>query len=327
MPTRTMPGDLKAAVQGVAMPGKPKAVGAKTRQPSSLPALPANAHPVGHPEPTPWSKGPFRAAAQQQTQQQQPRRPQPLQPPPQKHADQQQHTEQQQQHADQQQQMHPLQQRQQQQQQQQQQQPPPPSLPQQQHTEQEQQQQQLQQEQQQERTRATQHAEQQAQQQQQQQHAEQQQERAWAPQHMEQQTQPPPPPLSQQQPRTPQPPQPPQQRHPSTDAYLDAYLTRSRAPPIYARPALPPDSELSREHAAWFFERGIGEEVLRRNRIASVRSIWSSADKKDVAAVAFPYIRAGEVVNVKYRKLPKTFWQHKGAEKIVYGCVGRLHAG
>jgi len=35
--------------------------------------------------------------------------------------------------------------------------------------------------------------------------------------------------------------------------------------------------------------------------------------------MAFPYYRNGQLVNVKYRGPNKTFWQVKGAEKILYG--------
>lgn len=39
-----------------------------------------------------------------------------------------------------------------------------------------------------------------------------------------------------------------------------------------------------------------------------------------VYAIAFPYTRNGQVVNIKYRLLEeKVFWQVKGAEKIVFG--------
>eukprot|EP00959_Pyramimonas_sp_CCMP1952_P365532 7655497-Pyramimonas_sp.AAC.1 len=35
--------------------------------------------------------------------------------------------------------------------------------------------------------------------------------------------------------------------------------------------------------------------------------------------MAFPYMRDGELVNIKYRGPNKTFWQVKGAEKLLYG--------
>ncbi len=36
-------------------------------------------------------------------------------------------------------------------------------------------------------------------------------------------------------------------------------------------------------------------------------------------AIRFPYVRDGELVNIKYRALPKDFWMSKGAERILYG--------
>ncbi len=36
-------------------------------------------------------------------------------------------------------------------------------------------------------------------------------------------------------------------------------------------------------------------------------------------ALAFPYYRNGQIVNIKYRTPDKKFWQVKGAEKILYG--------
>lgn len=37
--------------------------------------------------------------------------------------------------------------------------------------------------------------------------------------------------------------------------------------------------------------------------------VYCPALKRKVDAIAFPYHRNGELVNVKYRALPKTFWQ------------------
>ena len=36
-------------------------------------------------------------------------------------------------------------------------------------------------------------------------------------------------------------------------------------------------------------------------------------------ALVFPYMRDGELVNIKYRGEDKSFWQVKGAEKILFG--------
>ena len=48
---------------------------------------------------------------------------------------------------------------------------------------------------------------------------------------------------------------------------------------------------------------------------------WSSSPAAgvEVNALVFPYFRDGELVNVKYRGEDKSFWQIKGAEKIMFG--------
>jgi twinkle protein len=70
---------------------------------------------------------------------------------------------------------------------------------------------------------------------------------------------------------------------------------------------------------AWFAKRGIPEEVVRRNRIGLAR-IFMPALKAETDCIAFPYLRDGEVVNIKFRALAdKAFSQVKDAEKILYG--------
>ncbi|GLI93672.1 DnaB-like helicase C-terminal domain-containing protein [Methylocystis echinoides] len=70
----------------------------------------------------------------------------------------------------------------------------------------------------------------------------------------------------------------------------------------------------------WFAHRGISAATLFRAGVTMVET-WmpSCAPGETVAAIAFPFYRAGEVVNVKYRTLDKRFRQEKGAEKILYG--------
>jgi twinkle protein len=63
------------------------------------------------------------------------------------------------------------------------------------------------------------------------------------------------------------------------------------------------------ENVIRFFEtRGISEGVLRRNKICT-----------NGTEIMFPYLKAGEVVNVKYRTRNKKFRQETGAEKVFYG--------
>jgi twinkle protein len=69
----------------------------------------------------------------------------------------------------------------------------------------------------------------------------------------------------------------------------------------------------------WFGARGISEAVVRRNRIGFARHYIPKLDAQ-VDCIAFPYFRAGELVNIKYRALTeKAFAQEKDAEKIFYG--------
>lgn len=83
--------------------------------------------------------------------------------------------------------------------------------------------------------------------------------------------------------------------------------------PAATRPTKPDQAKMLctdlPEHVVKHFEdRGIGMDVLKRNRIGFQKG-----------EIAFPYFRAGELVNIKYRKPGKTFRQIAGAEKVFYG--------
>jgi twinkle protein len=94
--------------------------------------------------------------------------------------------------------------------------------------------------------------------------------------------------------------------------------TRSRMRAPAARPARPPD-ELTSEVMAWLRARGIDEAVARRNKIGAAR-VYFPQISSEAPAVAFPYFRNGELINVKFRALgSKAFTQVKGAEAIAYG--------
>ena len=74
---------------------------------------------------------------------------------------------------------------------------------------------------------------------------------------------------------------------------------------------------LSPKFLQFFASRGISEGTLKRNQVAQEKTWMPGQPAGD--AIAFPYLRNGEVVNVKYRTLDKSFRQVKGAEKILYG--------
>lgn len=89
--------------------------------------------------------------------------------------------------------------------------------------------------------------------------------------------------------------------------------------PIYVRPiehALP--EQLEPAMLEWFKARGIPEHVLRRNRI-SMRSVYMPQVESRVQAIAFPYYRGAELINIKYRDREKNFRMEVGAERILYG--------
>lgn len=69
---------------------------------------------------------------------------------------------------------------------------------------------------------------------------------------------------------------------------------------------------------AYLAERGITREVAARNEIAAAR-VYMPQVEDHVTAIAFPYRRGGELVNVKYRDRAKNFRMEAGAERILYG--------
>ncbi len=94
---------------------------------------------------------------------------------------------------------------------------------------------------------------------------------------------------------------------------------RSRPRPAPARPTRQP-GELTPAVIQWFGARGISEAVLRRDRIGFEAGVWFAQLGKTADAIAIPYFRAGELVNIKFRALgDKAFAQVKDAEKILFG--------
>lgn len=90
------------------------------------------------------------------------------------------------------------------------------------------------------------------------------------------------------------------------------YVPRSYRKPEYK--PLP----VSATFAEWFRTRGISEATLRRNQI-STDSVYMPQVEDFVEAVRFPFIRSGEVVNVKSRDINKNFRLETNAERIFYG--------
>ncbi len=82
--------------------------------------------------------------------------------------------------------------------------------------------------------------------------------------------------------------------------------------PVYAPP--PPTDRMYE----FFAKRGISRATVDRHGISVVR-VWMPQKDAEVSAIAFPYRKGGEVVNVKYRDHEKNFRQEKDAEKVFWG--------
>lgn len=87
--------------------------------------------------------------------------------------------------------------------------------------------------------------------------------------------------------------------------------------PQWRRPTPLPAKPLSAIEE-WFLERGIPAFVLERNRVTSAQ-VYMPQVEDHVGAMAFPYFRDDELVNVKYRDRAKNFRMEAGAERILYG--------
>jgi twinkle protein len=87
--------------------------------------------------------------------------------------------------------------------------------------------------------------------------------------------------------------------------------------PAYRKPAPLIARPIGRVEA-WFKERGITADVLLRNQITET-SVYMPQVEDHVGAMAFPYFRGDELVNVKYRDREKNFRMETGAERILYG--------
>ena len=101
--------------------------------------------------------------------------------------------------------------------------------------------------------------------------------------------------------------------------YQDGGFRRSRPRPTPIKPHFIPQGPTDTT-IEWFAHRGISREILFRAGISRTEVWMGDSQTGGVEPViAFPYMRGGEVVNVKYRTKDKRFRQEKGAEKIFYG--------
>lgn len=85
----------------------------------------------------------------------------------------------------------------------------------------------------------------------------------------------------------------------------------------YIKPEWSNVTALSDEVVRYWAGRKISQATLNAMRIAQGRE-WMPQHQKEVAVVLFPYIRNGEVVNIKYRGAGKAFKMVKDAELVFY---------
>lgn len=89
-------------------------------------------------------------------------------------------------------------------------------------------------------------------------------------------------------------------------------------PPRYRKPERIKLTGLPEKTLGWFRRRGISEKVLARNRVGCTDA-WIPQVEERRPCIVFPYFRAGEVVNRKYRDAEKNFRMEAGAERLLYG--------
>ena len=88
--------------------------------------------------------------------------------------------------------------------------------------------------------------------------------------------------------------------------------------PKYRKPEPKPATELPRKVVDWFAERDISEQTLAACGI-DYGPVYMPQVEDFVNAVIFPYYRAGELVNRKYRDGNKNFRLEAGCERTWYG--------
>lgn len=88
--------------------------------------------------------------------------------------------------------------------------------------------------------------------------------------------------------------------------------------PTYRKPSVENVTRMSEGARLWLNKRGITDEVIDLNGIFT-GSVYMPQVEEFVTALAFPYKRGEELVNVKWRDKDKNFRLEAGAERILYG--------
>lgn len=88
--------------------------------------------------------------------------------------------------------------------------------------------------------------------------------------------------------------------------------------PVYAKPKDIPATTPQGRALEWLQKRGISVKTAERNRIHT-GTVWMPQIEDETTAIAFPYYRNGELINIKWRDHLKNFRLEAGAERILYG--------
>lgn len=94
--------------------------------------------------------------------------------------------------------------------------------------------------------------------------------------------------------------------------------TYKEKPKEYVVPEFINRTELSKKAVDYFFTRGISQQTLIDCKITTGKN-YMPQFSKEVETINFNYFRNGELVNIKYRGVKKSFKMVKDAELIFYG--------
>lgn len=88
--------------------------------------------------------------------------------------------------------------------------------------------------------------------------------------------------------------------------------------PVYNKPVERSATTPQGRALEWLQRRGISAKTAERNRIHT-GTVWMPQIEEETTAIAFPYYRNGELINIKWRDARKNFRLEAGAERILYG--------
>ena len=88
--------------------------------------------------------------------------------------------------------------------------------------------------------------------------------------------------------------------------------------PKYVKPEPVPPSSIKPSILKWFSDRGISQTTLEETHVGQ-RKVYMPQEEDFTMAIAFPYFKNGELINVKYRDGKKNFRLEAGAQRCFYG--------